>query len=343
MTDVYARVGGSWVGNSGDPNNPPPDEQPKWAGHIPNRVLWGYCVATASNAVLDYPTALSYSGTIYTRRRFSSGWVNANTINTFLNDIEGDNQYPWISFKVPSNNWAGVVNGQYDAGLDIIKERANARAGQWMLTIHHEPNGDGNVTTWCNMQKYISNYLADVSDKVCLSAITNGFWFGPRQYNAADSVTGRNAILNTDLIDTLNANGHMLATDPYDPTNDPNNATDEYLDQAGDRSGSRLQGFINFARANGVASAGVGEWGGATPLETKRIWNLCAANVDLVHISLLFNSTANSINNYMIVPDSFDAGPGLEDFDGTPITEAKLEMWQTARDNSVDTFPDLIP
>jgi hypothetical protein len=342
VTNVYGRVAGAWVAGAGTPDNPPPDEQAQWAGHVPSRILWGYCVANAPDAILTYPTALGYSGTLYTRRRFSSGWITASTINSYLNDIEGDGQYPWISFKVPNNNWAGVINGQYDSDLDIVIERAQARAGQWMLTVHHEPNGDGNMTTWCNMQKYLSNYLAEVTDKVCLSAIANGFWFGPRWYNRTDPVAGRSAILSTDLIGTLNANHHMLACDPYDPAYNPATVTDAAMD-ADDRATTRLQGFINFGRQYGATSLGVGEWSGATPLECKRFWNVCAANVDIMHIALLFNSAANSSANWMIVPDSFDAGPGNEEFDGTPLTEGRLNHWKTARDNSASTNPALIP
>jgi len=339
MTNVFARVSGAWVGASGDPNNPPPAEQPRWAGHVPNRVLWGYCVS--ASGILDYATALSYTGTLYTRRKFFTGWITANSINSALDDIEGDSQYPWISFKVPSNDWAGVANGLYDAGLNIVKERARARSGKWMLTVHHEPNGDGNMTTWCNMQKYISNYLADVNDKVCVSAISNGFWYGPRWYNRVDPVAGRTAILSTGLIDTLNANGHMLACDPYDPAYDPATVTDAAMD-LDDRASTRLDGFIKFGRQNGVQALGVGEWSTATPKEAKKFWNLCATNCDILQIALLFNSAANSAANWTIVPDSFDAGPGNEEFDGTTLSEARLDVWLEARDNSVSTFPALI-
>jgi len=330
MTDVFARVSGAWVGASGDPNNPPPDEQPKWAGHVPNRVLLGMCVTPPP---LDYPEAVTYVGTPYVRRSFGSGgWITANKINSWINECNLDSTYPWISFKVPSNDWAGVSNGLYDSGLDIILERAAARSEQWMFSVHHEPSGDGDLGVWATMQEYISNYVASASDKVSFAPIMNGFPWGPKNYDAAMIAQS----CPPSLIAALNANGHVLAADQYD------SADPAYLDYTRyDRTSLRIKGFIDWARANGVNSIGLGEWGCHTAEDVRRCWNLCATNCDIVNISVYYNSAQNSRANWLLVPDAYN--PADTFADGTVESEAKMDYFITALANSATANPATIP
>ena len=332
MTDVFARVGGTWVGASGDPNNPPPTEQPRWAGHVVDRVLLGMCVQQAGTITLDYPEAVTYVGTPYVRRSFGqSGWITASKINAWINECNLDSTYPWISFKVPSNNWAGVVNGQYDSGLDIILERAAARSEKWMFTVHHEPSGDGSLSVWAEMQEYISNYVASASDKVCYTPIINGFFWGPRQYDAASIA----AAVPQSLITALNTNGHILASDCYD-SGDP--AWLSYTQY--DRTSLKMSGFIDWCRANGVQNVGFGEWGCHTGEDLRRCWNLCATNSDIVNMSVYFNSGANSRANWLLVPDAFDFTG--TDRDGSAESELRMDYFISALAASATANPSTV-
>lgn len=343
MTDVFARVSDAWVGASGDPNNPPPTEQPRWAGHVVDRVLLGMCVQTGASPTLSYATAVTYTGAPYARRSFGGGnWITANAINSWIDECEADSIYPWISFKVPGNDWAGVVNGQYDSGLNIILERAAARSETWMFTVHHEPSGDGpigdpannradqlaNLELWGDMQTYVSNYVASASDKVCFAPIMNGFPWGPKNYDAAAIA----AAYPQSLIDTINANGHILTCDTYDSADNTKLSYTSY-----DRTSLKMSGFFDWCRANGVQSAGIGEWGCHTGEDVRRCWNLCATNSDLVGISVYFNSGANSRANWLLVPDAFDTADNT--LDGTAESELRMDYFILALAASATANP----
>lgn len=333
MTNVYNRVAGAWVAGSGTPDNPPPAEQPRWAGHVVDRVLLGMCVQTGSSPTLSYAEAITYTGPPYARRSFGNGnWVSASLINSWLSECAADSIYPWVSFKVPNNNWAGVVAGQYDAGLDIILERAAARSEKWMFSVHHEPSGDGNISTWAAMQEYISNYVQSARDKVAFAPIMNGFAWGPKNYDAAFIAQA----YPQSLIDAINANGHVLTCDTYDSADNTKLSYTQY-----DRTSLKMKGFIDWCRVKGVQNIGFGEWGCHTGEDVRRCWNLCATNSDIVGISVYFNSGANSRANWLLVPDSFDrAGT---DFDGTPESEARMDYYITALANSATANPATIP
>jgi len=333
MTDVFARVSGAWVGASGDPNNPPPAEQPRWAGHVIDRVLLGMCVQTGSSPTLSYAEAITYTGEPYARRSFGGGnWITSTAINSWINECAADSIYPWISFKVPGNDWAGVVNGDYDAGLDIILERAAARSEKWMFSVHHEPSGDGDIPTWAIMQRYISNYVASASAKVCFAPIMNGFAWGPKNYDATFIAQA----FPQSLIDAINANGHILTCDTYDSADATKLSYTQY-----DRTSMKMQGFFDWCRDKGVKSAGIGEWGCHTGEDVRRCWNLCATNSDLVGISVYFNSGANSRANWLLVPDAFDTADNT--LDGSVESESRMDYFITALANSATANPATIP
>ena len=331
MTDTWVRIAGEWEGTTNSGSNPPPEPQPRFAGHQVNRVLLGFANADA-NSQLTYNTAVGYTGTIYERRKFTNNWVTASYINTWLDAGTAGGHYMWLSFKVPNNNWAGVPLGQYDAGLDIILERADKRPETWCVSVHHEPSGDGVAAEWGEMQEYISNYLAPMSHKVAFAPINNGFFYSASQYNPA-------AIADytpPSLIAALNANNHFLAVDCYDSP-DPTRLSYSLYD----RTSLKLQSFINWARSNGVNTVGFGEYGAHDGEDIRRCWNVLAANCDIVGVANYFNSGANSRANWLLVPSTYVA-PDPE-FNGSALSQGRLDYFKDSLVESVNVNPGLIP
>jgi hypothetical protein len=328
LTDTWVRIAGEWEGTTNSGSNPPPDPQPRFAGHEVNRIILGFANAETGTSQLTYNTAIGFTGTIYERRKFTGDWVTASYINTWLNTCGAAGQLPWLSFKVPNNNWAGVPLGQYDAGLDIILERAEARPEAWIVSVHHEPDGDGTLSVWAEMQEYISNYLAPMSHKVAFAPIGNGFWFGPNQYAPAKIADAFPA----SLIAALNANNHLLAVDSYDSADATKLSYSLY-----DRTSLKIQGFIDWCRSNGVNTIGWGEFGCHTGEDVRRCWNIFADNCDLVGVANYFNSGANSRANWLLVPSTYIA-PDPE-FNGTAESQSRLDYFKDALLESVNANP----
>lgn len=322
----------AWVTRATTSTDPPPDPTSNTAIHVPNRVIYGFANADGGNSQLTYADAISFTGAIYERRKFSTGWVTASFINTWLDTTSAAGQTAWLSFKVPSNDWAGVTAGNYNSDLDIIKARAAARSEKWLVSVHHEPAGDGDLGVWANMQKYISNYLAPVNDKVTFAPIGNGFWFGPKQWDPASF----NAAFPSSLLTALNTNRHLLAVDSYDSADPSQLSYTQY-----DRTSLKMQGFIDWARAQGVKAVGFGEHGCHTGEDVRRCWNVLAANCDLVEVANYFNSGANSRANWLLVPANYKAPNAA--FNGTAESAAKLAQFVAAKALSVNANPGQLP
>lgn len=336
MTNVWHRQGGQWVGGTESGSNPPPDPQPRFAGHVVNRVILGFANNDSGQTQLTFNQALSFTGPIYERRKFDPSWVSASYINTWLNTGTSGGHYMWLSFKVPGTDntagWQAVIDGDYDSDLDIILERAENRPEQWMVSVHHEPSGDGTLSVWGEMQEYLSNYLAPMSHKVAFAPIGNGFWFGPNQYDAAAIA----AAFPASLIAALNANNHVLAVDSYDSADPTKLSYTQY-----DRTSIKMQGFVDWARTNGVNTIGWGEFGCHTGEDVRRCWNVLANNVDIVGVANYFNSGANSRANWLLVPSTYVAPDPA--FNGTAESQSRLDYFQDALVESVNVNPATIP
>lgn len=323
MTGVWYRSGSQWVGSSGVGSGepPPPAGAAKFAGHVPNRVLFGFAASEVTNTKLTYADAVALTGTIYERRKFKASWVTESWLNTTLDEILGDNQYPWLSFKVTGNDWAGVAAGGYDSGLDTIIKVAGQRTGDdFCVSVHHEPSGDGSLSDWAAMQTYISNYLADVPN-LAFAPIGNGWWFSSVQWDPASF----NAAFPQSLLGTLNANQHFLAVDTYDSAS------------AADRAATKMGNFIDWCRERNVAACGFGEWGCETGDHVAVCWNLLADNCDIVGVANYFNSGENTTRNYLLVPNPYTGSNG--ESVGTAESQVRLDNWKLARTASASANP----
>lgn len=81
---------------------------------------------------------------------------------------------PWISFKAPLT-WAEMANGD---GAEWSRQLADGLAtvpGPVWLAVHHEPENDGDMTQWTQMQAQIAPIIHARTDNVAYSVIYSGW------------------------------------------------------------------------------------------------------------------------------------------------------------------------
>jgi len=315
------RAGALYERGRGAVTPPDPPGEKLNAIHIPNVCQFGMKMpegANSNNTWDDQKTDTRLLGPaafahVKSNRKFISGWVVSGgsvspVFNTMWNFAETEDVWVHISAKAPSNDWAGVAAGTYDDDLQDLYDAIVARANggnfrPFLFTVHHEPAGDGNYTAWANMQIHLSNFFADISDLVVIAPVGNGFMFGRQSANAADIA----ALYPQTLIDTLNANNHMLFVDCYDTD------SDTLLEYTRNRTSIQVQGFVDWCRQHGVKSAGFGEWGVHDADCMQRCWDIMKASTDVLHLVQYYNSSANIKSPWWLVPNGWPKDPSSSD------------------------------
>jgi hypothetical protein len=224
--------------------------RPRFAGDRQDRVMLGMAVTDKSNSNLRWENAVNLLGTaaasLSVRRCFLPAWISKANIDKWANWAETNGVYPVISFKVPSNDWAGVPAGRYDADLDLLvrtlQARATAGRAPVCVAVHHEPAGDGDLAVWARMQEYLSNHFAPYSSVFCFTTISNGYDWGP--FRGGTGEVAR--VYPRSLIDTLNRNKHILGCDTYDSAD---NTKLDYGHTTGPRSRSPASSHGRAPRA----------------------------------------------------------------------------------------------
>lgn len=85
---------------------------------------------------------------------------------------------PWMSTKVPGDNWAEVANGNQDAWIDEIAiELGTLTGGPVWFTIHHEPRNDGDPAIFRAMWERMVPRMKAAADlsNVAFTPILNDF------------------------------------------------------------------------------------------------------------------------------------------------------------------------
>lgn len=65
----------------------------------------------------------------------------------------------WSTFKVPGDDWAGAAAGKYDAWFNDLMAKLKALNTEVWVDVHHEPEGDGDLTMWTKMQDHYSRLV----------------------------------------------------------------------------------------------------------------------------------------------------------------------------------------
>ena len=104
-------------------------------------------------------------------------YYQANQISASVRQATADlkaGRLPWISFKAPLS-WAEMAAGN---GNDWARQLADGLAtvpGPVWLAVHHEPEGDGDMALWTEMQRQIARIIHDRTDNVAYSLIYSGW------------------------------------------------------------------------------------------------------------------------------------------------------------------------
>lgn len=360
------------VGDGFGGGGPTPDPEQLHAGHVPNRVLIGMASPDNSFPGPGWSDALDIIGQpIYEARRFSSGWITTGNFNSMIADAVEASALPVISFKIPSNDWAGVYAKTYDSDLVTLFNLVQANGNPIVCSFHHEPAGDGTLTVWAKMQLYCAYWFAgyrscsfsgssistfvpgsynaahDLSlnngGNLSWGPIGNGFWW--RNMSSSSLAQNRADAWPPELIAALNLHKGIVLNDFYDT---------DYIDQTaaltdpayrlvgtGVRTSTRIANFCNWARSNGVNTSGAGEWGCIDDLDMYDTWDVMAANRDIWSIGNYFNSAFNSDHDWRLVPadypdTSYVSSKGFVDFGGNAQSAGRLAAFQTILTESTD-------
>lgn len=84
------------------------------------------------------------------------------------------NRLPWISFKLP-RSWRQMTAGRGDAWTRDLTRRLARVDGPVWLAFHHEPEHDGPIGRWVQMQRHLSPIVKRHSDNVAYTIILTGW------------------------------------------------------------------------------------------------------------------------------------------------------------------------
>jgi len=290
-----------------------PPWNPRFAGDREDRVMVGMAVTDKTNSNLKWENALGLLGAAgqyaSVRRCFVPSWISKNSIDKWADRAETNGVYPVISFKVPGNDWAGVAAGKFDSDLDLLCSTLDARAAAGRapvcIAVHHEPSGDGDLSVWARMNEYLSNRFAPWNDKFCFTTISNGYDWGPQNGGKGEV----ELMYPKSLIDTLNRNGHILGCDTYDSADATKLDYTRY-----DRTSLKIEGFVAWARAQGVQLIGLGEFGCHDDVDIDKCWKLIDDNRDLFAYACHFNSGQNSRADWRMTPVGYAPDPAATSY-----------------------------
>lgn len=80
---------------------------------------------------------------------------------------------PWISFKLPTD-WASMADGAGDAWARDLTSKLDQLDGPVWVAFHHEPEGDGTIEDWVDMQRHLSPIVRS-ADNVAFTMILTGW------------------------------------------------------------------------------------------------------------------------------------------------------------------------
>lgn len=290
---------------------PPPPGGAAFSVHVPNRVILG--MNANDNPSLKRPAydeALDILGAAYqpyVRHTYANGgnWFSSNAWRTEIAETEARGMIAWPSPKVPGNNWAAVAAGTYDADLlsarNWIKTKRVSAGGNgkpFMLGVHHEPDGDGDLAEWRDMQIHLMNWFSgwdtgsyvaanDVTDLVTFAYITNGKWWGPSEQSKIDTV------YTPTMVETTNRTRSLACVDIYDGA-------------TANRCNLRMSRYRAEMRTLGINYSGIGEFGTKRDAaEIQRCWAELRANRNFWAVALWYNALGGFEGDPRLIPANY--------------------------------------
>jgi PKD repeat protein len=149
------------------------------------------------------------------RRFYTSSQVSSAV--SAAQDAVAHKRVPWISFKLPYT-WEEMAAGKGDAWtLDLVK-KLDAVGGPVYLAFHHEPEGDGNIAAWKQMQEHLGPIVRNNSDSVAYTVVLTGWHqlYGDAQYRLDNMMPNTKVdMLGVDVYEkygTNNSSGAMITS-----------------------------------------------------------------------------------------------------------------------------------
>ncbi|WP_030485597.1 cellulase family glycosylhydrolase [Nocardioides aequoreus] len=140
------------------------------------------------------------------RRTYYNGAQVDRAVTTVKADL-AKGRIPWISFKLP-HSWADMSTGAGDAWTKDLAVKLSKVDGPVWLALHHEPEGDDDITKWTSMQQRLAPIVRDNAPNVAYTIILTGWnqFYGPSQYSL-DSLWPKNTKIDLVGYDPYNFYG----------------------------------------------------------------------------------------------------------------------------------------
>jgi len=106
------------------------------------------------------------------RTYFQSGNI-AGAVKQAKEDVAAG-RIPWISFKEPLS-WADMAAGKGDTWSTQLADGLATVDGPVWLAVHHEPEGDGDMALWTQMQAKIAPIIHARTNNVAYTVIYSGW------------------------------------------------------------------------------------------------------------------------------------------------------------------------
>ncbi|HQR27635.1 MAG TPA: carbohydrate binding domain-containing protein, partial [Nocardioides sp.] len=104
-------------------------------------------------------------------------YYKATQISNAVRDAKADlaeGRLPWMSFKAPLS-WADMAAGKGTAWSTQLADALATVPGPVWLAVHHEPENDGDMALWTQMQAQIAPIIHARTDNVAYSVIYSGW------------------------------------------------------------------------------------------------------------------------------------------------------------------------
>ena len=104
-------------------------------------------------------------------------YFQANNIAGAVKQANADHaagRLPWISFKEPLS-WADMAAGKGNTWATQVADGLATVDGPIWLAVHHEPENDGDMALWTQMQAQIAPIIHARTDNVAYSVIYSGW------------------------------------------------------------------------------------------------------------------------------------------------------------------------
>lgn len=120
------------------------------------------------------------------RRTYYTGTGVASAVRTATTDLAAG-RIPWISFKLPYS-WEQMAAGSGDAWARDLAARMAALDGPVWLAFHHEPEGDGDIQAWRQMQERLAPIVRGAGTNLAFTVIVTGWnqFYGDARYRLSE-------------------------------------------------------------------------------------------------------------------------------------------------------------